>query len=150
MVGFEFTVRGGTLDRLSAYLKKGPADVEKDFRRAALFVWKTIKSNEFMAVRDGSTIVSKSGKKYFPKRTKSPGVRSVTGTLRRSVSDANGLQFRNDGKRLEAAIGTDLKYGAILESRTRYKFLRPGLDAAMPTVRKLLGDAFRSAFKVDR
>jgi hypothetical protein len=130
-------MRGGGLDRLSQFLNRGPNEVVKSFKEAVFFAEKTIKK-EFMSVVDGPT------QPNWQKRTKFPGVRARTGNLRRSVQSKFQVNF---GLNLEAAIGTNVGYGKELNEDQRYEYLKPGLDKAMPEIKKLLDNKINAELR---
>lgn len=145
MSGFvQFTVSRNFLGSLKAALTGAPKKAQEAIREATLYTEKVIKK-DFMAVSDGSLIgISKTtGQRRYTKRTKTPGVRTSTGHLKRNTKST----FRIQGGAFEGAIGTNVDYGQKLEKDSDYEFLKPGLEKARPEIKKIIAKNVRGIFK---
>lgn len=131
-------------ERLTNYLKmlgEVPKEVEKDIKQATFYVQKVI-VRDFLSVADGVSARPHT-KIRATKRTSRPGLRTGTGYLKRSVK----TDFRRKFGSFEGAVGTDVPYGVIQERKGIYNFLKPGIQKAMPEVRKMLTTAMTATLK---
>lgn len=140
----QISTSGGGLDRLAKLMNNGPAQIVNSFKSACLLAEKVIKT-KYMTVQDGALLfIDKQGGRHYTKRSHYPGVRTSTGTLKRSVS----TQFRaNFGMNLEASIGTNIEYGQRLNENVKFTFLKPGVEDALPQMKQLMDNQIKVILK---
>lgn len=127
-----------------AKLSKSPDLYKQEIRRSTNQLEAIVKTN-FLTVKDG-TITSdmSSGRKSAPRRTKKPGLRSVTGFL---LQNTRGVIRQSQGGNIEGAVGTNVEYGIIQERKGKYAFLLPALEKIYPIMKKRMSAILKAGLR---